>query len=160
MCKHCPYCAGVEVLHPAAIATIPDFFPKNKFPTKYISNAANKLQNIPFFCSNDFKQVWHTHSADLLPGLSKWLALQWSYSSWDNIKPIYNPQAALSTHYFNANCRATLWSQAALVDSSLGPRYISLCWGLHDRISAMMLKGSDQYTIYMGNSFICYNQRV
>ena len=39
------------------------------------------------------------------------------------LKPVYNPQTTLSTHYFNMNYGATFLSQAAQVDSSLGPRY-------------------------------------
>ena len=139
-CKCYPYCAGAETLHPTAVATIPDYLPKSKlFPINYKSNTASSLHSVPASCWNDLRQVLHTCSADLLPGLSRWLALQWSHSSWDNAKPVYKPQTALSTHYFNVNCGATLQSQAAQVDSSLGPRYIWSHWGLRDNVSATIL---------------------
>ena len=73
---------------------------------------------------------------------------------------IYNPQTALSTHYFNVNYGATFLSQAAQVDSSLGPRYIWSRWGLCDNVSATIFKGPERYTIYMGNSFIRSNQQA
>ena len=160
-CNCYPYCTGPEVLLLTAVAMIPVYLPKSRlFPTNYKSNTASGLHRVKVLRWNDLQQVLQTCSADLLLGLSKWLALQWSHSSWDNVKPIYNPQTALSTHYFNVNFRATLQSQAAQVDSSLGPRYIWSRWGLHDNLSAMMFKGPAQYRIYMGNSFFPFSQQA
>ena len=160
-CKCYPYCTGPGVTLPTAVATIPDYLPKRRFfLTNYKSNTVSGLHRVPVLHWNDLRQVLHTPSADLLPRLSKWLALQWSHSSWDKVKPIYNPQTALSTHYFNLNYRATFLSQAAQVNSSLGPRYIWSCWGLHDNVAATMFKGPDWYTIDMGNSFIHSNHQA
>ena len=155
MYKRYPQCTRPEVALLTAVATIPVYLPKKRMLlTNWKPNTASGLQRIPVSRLNDLRQVLHTHSADLLPGLSKWLALQWSHSTWDKVKPVYNPQTELSTHYFNLNYGAAFLSQAALVDSSLGPRYSWLRLGLRDSISAITFKGPERYTIYMGNSFI------